>query len=42
MSFASSSDIDKNERKKEKEYKSGKFMIMCHGPKKNFYKKFLF
>ena len=39
MSFASTSEKDKN---RGKEYNSAKFMIMCHGPKKNYYKKFLF
>lgn len=39
MSLASTSEKDKN---KGREYNSAKFMIMCHGPKKGFYKKFLF
>ena len=39
MGLASISEKDKN---KGKEYASAKFMILCHGPKKNYYKKFLF
>jgi hypothetical protein len=38
MSLASISEIDRN---KGKEFNSAKFLIMCHGPKKGFYKKFL-
>ena len=38
MSFASTSEKDKN---KGKDFASAKFLIMCHGPKKAFYKKFL-
>jgi hypothetical protein len=38
MSLASTSEKDKN---KGKEYTSSKFLIMCHGPKKAYYKKFL-
>ena len=39
MSLASISEKDKN---KGKEYSSAKFIILSHGPKKNYYKKFLF
>ena len=39
MGLAATSEKDKN---KGKQYSSAKFLIMCHGPKKNYYKKFLF
>lgn len=39
ISLASTSEKDKN---KGKEYSSAKFLILCQGAKKNFYKKFLF
>lgn len=38
MSLACTSEKDRN---KGKEYNSAKFLIMVHGPKKGFYKKFL-